>query len=343
MPIPTPPRNVPDQTDHAIQDVASLTDLTTNEVRFKLMDWVLMLALSTRARRVLGLLVQMARHDPNDELYLKCFPSQRTIAAKLGISIRTVARAMAELKEKGHVSVQLIRTSLGKDKIRHELTVYRLNAPFSKVPESLENVALSKSTQESQVLPPKTANGAPVSKVPESLGNVASHNEAFKERRKYSADAHNSDRTSKAESTQKERPNISKARRMDKEWTEKKRQFNRRRLDDLGITKTDTIGGKGVREFCLNADYIDHAYNVLRSRHFNKDRTVNELRDCMEWKIPAKRGQVIEQCLSSLKEKNCFATDAVHAVFRNPYQAWHIIGGCNWKCTTGKALVGMLK
>lgn len=342
------------------------SQLDVNAVRIKLMDWVLMLTLSTRARRVLGLLAQMCRHDVNDPWFLKAFPSQKTIAAKLGVSVRTVSYAVQELKNKELITVQLIRTSLGKDKIRHELTVYKLLAPFSKTQESLGNFALSKSAQESQVLPPKTPNGAPVSKTQESLGNVALQNESFKTKKNICADAHASkegkadaavpgqaaavsksankvsrrDAVSGAvqgERANKERANVARIRKQADAWVRQRTERVRKRLDQLQITN------ENARAFCLNPEYIDAIESELfYPHHLDKEQVLNALRFLRDFNLPGKRSKVIETCLDHLQEKKCFADEAIKSVFRNPHNAWHIIGGCNWDRTTGKQLAGML-
>ena len=392
------------------------SQLDVNAVRIKLMDWVLMLILSTRARRVLGLLAQMCRHDPNDPFFLRCYPSQKTIAAKLGISVRSVSYAVQELKQKELIEVKLIRTSLGKDKIRHELTVYKLKAPFSKeqqgsesqvtlskskqesqitpsktpngervskgqktakkptlskTQESLGNVAFSKSVQESQVLPPKTPNGAPVSKTQESLGNVASHNESFKTKKNICADAHASkegkadaakeaaaavpgqaaavsksaNRVSRRDAVsgaqgRKERANVARIRAKHDAWLLQRRDRISRRLDQLQITN------ENARAFCLNPEYIDHIESELFARYHDQandpEGVLHALRLLRDYNLPARRSKVIDDCLTHLDEKGVFADSAIKTVFRNPYLAWDIIGGCNWEYTNGRQLASKL-
>lgn len=62
-------------------------------------------------------------------------------------------------------------------------------------------------------------------------------------------------------------------------------------------------------------------------------------------KLPStatRRTSLIDRCLCSLEEKNCFDNRAVERVFQSPVTAYNRINSCNWRQTNGRQLAMML-
>ena len=131
--------------------------------------------------------------------------------------------------------------------------------------------------------------------------------------------------------------NVAKIRAKHDTWLTQRRDRISKQLDQLNITDT------AARAFCLDVEYIDHIESVVFCTHYSDhEQALNAILFLRDYQLPQKRSQVIETCLVHLQEKDIFADAAIKTVFRSPYQAWDIIGGCNWERTTGKKLVRML-
>lgn len=80
----------------------------------------------------LGVYVVLVRHLNGDD---ECWPSTATIAKKLGISQRTVVKAIQTLKDEGLIEITP-REQQGKGQISNLYTVHRLSSPVQDQPDT---------------------------------------------------------------------------------------------------------------------------------------------------------------------------------------------------------------
>ena len=83
-------------------------ELKFSEIGYGLDEWAESLRLPKKVKKVLKYLINHANRNPDDAKYLTCFPKQKKIAERTGVSLPTVERAIKLLREAGllHVSMR---------------------------------------------------------------------------------------------------------------------------------------------------------------------------------------------------------------------------------------------
>lgn len=263
-------------------------------------------------RRVAMHLLEYLGYVPRRENWLQCWPAQDTIARKLGVCLRSVKRAIHQLKKIGVYTTD--RFPLHQPDNAPPVNYNRYTLCIGQVTRDLF-VPLAK--------PPRKRALRVDSNLFVPLGPYKGN-----KKKHYGADAH-----------VQERPNIQRAQERDVIETLKVMERIRQACKHFEIDPASTGG-----IIATDPEYRHKTVPILRAAvQWNRDSeyVATELEN-LRWEGVTKRSRLIQLCLDALAEKDCFANAAIRRVFQDPASAWRIIGGCHWDRTSGPQLVQML-